>query len=333
MHREMAERKLHEVQLQVRARKEQKQRSQEASFNESLASLNKEREFVDQIGKYLELRDEAVQRRQAGMHKDWQRKVFNDIQRQVQRGLDSQTTAQIERRRCNLMQAYLDISNRKNVVCDVVVQSEYDPFKYRDKAIRIRTADIQDPTRRELDALLQEKELFKSLDLGDVIEPRPRPMFDTTQWSKVRDTLHGRYSIQEIAPGAFEAQNPEYGAGAGPRPRASLVRQSGGPPVGGASTVLFDHFSDPRELARTQPREVRGVKPVAFVRPVESTSRVMDHSLMYASVPTRGADKPPSRRAVSAGPILLSATTSHLAPAPAPAPAAAAAAVAVAEPS
>lgn len=296
-YREATEQALQQIQLQVKNREEQRLQRKEAAFAEKLAKLNAERGYVGDIARYLKIRDEAVQRKKAELYKEWEVNVFNDIQRQVQRGLDAQSTREIEKRRNKLQQEYLDITNRKRVVVDVIVENEYDPFKYKNKNIKIRMDKIRDPTRRELDTINEEKKILQSLKIPVGVEPTIRPMLPTEEWSKVRDTLHGRYTLQEVTPEMILAQNRALGAGAGPRPRSELIGPANPKALAGSrSSIVFDHFNiindnnnninnnnEGNERKEGGKREARKSKMLRG-DDYETTRRVINHELAYIRV-------------------------------------------------
>ena len=319
--REEAARKLVEIQAQVLARKEVAARRVEADFAATLGRLNDERVFVDQISDYLAVREGAVHRRQAALHDDWRRKVFDEIQRQVQRGLDAQSTAAIQRRRCDLQRQYVEITGKRHVLVDVVNQDEYDPFKYRDLSIKIDTSRLDDPTLRELRAIEQERQLRAHLGQPAGPQPQARAMLPVHAWGHSRDTLHGRYSLQEVTPEALAAQDRELGAGAGPRPRASLIAAAGPEALAGTrSSIVWDHFTPPAELARQDKTLLRGLRKSERTLRGEPTSRVIAHDLPPAPLQTnagtptaaaagggsRGMYRPP--RAASASPYATDAS-------------------------
>lgn len=276
---------------------------------------------------YLAQHDEALARRRETLHKDWSRTVFDELQQQVQRGLDARSTAAIERRRRDALQHYLDASNRKAHVGGVVLDDEErlgvdaPAARAHAAAIKVDVSRLQDPTQRGLDAIRREERLLRSFNsaatgggelsdaaaagaaVGGIDALAPRSMLPVTAWAQVRQT-QGRYAEQADA-AELARQDPRWGAGAGPRPlRLRATGQAH--PATFASSVAMDHFTPAAELAVSDPQVQRATRAreLALARRAArkaalgpgaagaedegDTAAVVDHSAAYANNEGRG---------------------------------------------
>jgi len=294
---------LQEFQTKIRAREEARARREEESFAQSLAELNAENRFVAQIERFLDVREEAAARRREALHHDWERNVFNTIQRQIRSELEKMPVAEIERRRRREFQAYLDSTRNTlsppslNSTSDVVNQRMLSRSRsgrtghtmVTGSALGSRLGRFNDPTFSELEEMRKERHLFSTLDLSASQSPaaigssqpavttlnagqidpdlaRPRPSLDPREWALARDGPHGRYSEQVVNPKQLLAQDRKYGAGAGPRPRAYICEPASREvPLLSRSHVTFDHFSReiPESVLAAEREKPRGKASVA----------------------------------------------------------------------
>lgn len=262
-----------EAQAQIRAREQDRQLREEAELLRTCQRIKAEQAFVGDVARFLDSRAHAVRVRNETLHKDWRRTVFDEVQRQVQRGLDAQTTQEIQRRRTGFMAAYLrDVARKANSGGVVLSDEEHagpgsTMAQARAHAVKVYMGAVQraDPTQRELEAIREDERRFAALSLGSrspgspVLQNagaaipfdavRPRPMLDVTQWHQVRDTQHGRYSYGYTDE---DNQDPKWGAGAGPKPRRPRAPLPADHPCF-ASHVPMDHFTPAAELAAQDP--------------------------------------------------------------------------------
>ena len=93
--------------LMWRQRKENERRQEEA-LHLSMADLEKERRgFISDLEQYLGERDDYTTRKKKAHEREWQSKVYGDIQTQVDGQLDALEPAELNRRRRAQMDEYL----------------------------------------------------------------------------------------------------------------------------------------------------------------------------------------------------------------------------------
>ena len=82
------------------------------------------------------LRDRARHRRQAELYKEWNDKVYEAIQGQIDRQLAALRTEKITERRRQLMEDYIRVSNQKifGLYRDIIIENEYDPLQAHEHA-------------------------------------------------------------------------------------------------------------------------------------------------------------------------------------------------------
>ena len=192
-----AELKLRQLntQLEREHRREEIDASKDAQLSNTLTQLDSIQPLLDDLDTILVRHSDAKNRVSEIRYQQWQRQVYNVIDKQIQRKLSKMTSEEIANRRRELFNEYLRITNYKRVVCDVVDPDEYNPLRYKSKGISVSTKNIQNPLRRELDNMEADDRAMSSLRLqqaGATTINTSRGIVPTTEWNKVGDR-HNRY--------------------------------------------------------------------------------------------------------------------------------------------
>ncbi len=210
------------------------QRDEDARLDRLLKHIESEGTFVRQVEDYLSLNERHKQRRKQALYRDWQEKVYENIQSQIDEQLSALKTEDLSARRRQLMEDYIRVSSQKRygLYRDIIIEAEYDPMVAHRTMLTYEMNDGKDPLKL---ALANQQESLE----GKVVRrkvPLGRDTLDITMWDKLHATPYGRFASQPVPP---------------PHPLAEGR---------GCSRVPFDHFNIPRgkeALAREFPRGKR----------------------------------------------------------------------------
>lgn len=157
---------------------------QDRQFEEAYAKLKDEREnFIerrsdDQAGKgidqYLEEKEKSKEQKKKALHTEWSECVFKNIQDQLIDRVDTMDEKEIQARRRDLFQKYIDAAAAKGggLFLDIVIENEYDPFTWKKHTLKYRAKPavvsngpgftdrfgnpVFDPVKRDLEKLKSE---------------------------------------------------------------------------------------------------------------------------------------------------------------------------------
>ena len=152
-----------------------------------LKHIEHEQEFVEQLDYNLEMRDRADFRRKAALYKEWDEKVFKAVQTQIDQQLAAIRTEDLTKRRQELMEEYIRISNTKRygLYRDIIIESEYDPMTAHSKTMKYSgISDKNDPLKLEIMKAMTGKPKPKKVG-RDTLAP--------TMWSQLDSTPYGRF--------------------------------------------------------------------------------------------------------------------------------------------
>ena len=158
-----------------------------------LKHIEHEQEFVEQLDYNLEMRDRADFRRKAALYKEWDEKVFKAVQTQIDQQLAAIRTEDLTKRRQELMEEYIRISNTKRygLYRDIIIESEYDPLSAHNNPITFNPKVERDPCKLELrmhaEPLSEARPPPEFSKLG-----QPQPRMDVKYWDHMDATPYGR---------------------------------------------------------------------------------------------------------------------------------------------
>lgn len=198
---EATERQTQENLRKARERNHRRKEAEEAKFRQMLAKMDAETEFTDQIGEYLDFKDQSNNRNKQSLYKEWCKTVYHPIRRDIQSKLDQIPTSEIEARRRKAFEEYLDTVNRKEgVFRDIIIESDYDPLKHRSSTLTYNRTkyDKVDPLHKDVTQIDKEGKLIAALDPNfQHIRHRPRECLDLELWDKLESTPYIRYADSE----------------------------------------------------------------------------------------------------------------------------------------
>jgi hypothetical protein len=206
-----------------------------------MQAIESEGSFVREVEDFLKVNDEAHQRRKRQLHKDWEEKVYENIQSQIDSQLSSLRTADLSARRRELMEDYINVSNKKRygLYRDIIIESEYDPMMAHKTMVSYDMRDGQDPLKLELNNAAERPSDLMGTPRRNLARPKGRTTLDVCMWDKLNSTPYGRFDRM------FTKAPPDDWAS------HSLSR------------IPFDHYNIPRgkdALTREFPRGKRTVE-------------------------------------------------------------------------
>jgi len=211
----------------TRQQNQSQEQDEDRRVERMLKHIAHEQEFVEQLDEQLLLRERAKYRRQTQLYKEWNERVYETIQAQIDEQLASLRTEDLSTRRRQLMEEYIRVSTQKRygLYRDIIIESEYDPLVAHQKLLKYKMSDQQDPLKLEIN----------NADLGKAKRALGRATLSATMWDRLHSTPYGRFD--RIAP-TPSALNPNF------------------------SRVHFEHYNvshDPETLQREFPRGKRVV--------------------------------------------------------------------------
>jgi len=94
---------------------------------------------------------------------EWNTQVHGRIQSKIAEQLSMIHSKDLNKKKNDDYQKFLDISNRKPAIFrDIIIESEYDPLEVNRHAIKARTGALKDPT-----LMLMRKAVDEASTLGD----------------------------------------------------------------------------------------------------------------------------------------------------------------------
>eukprot|EP00286_Rhodomonas_abbreviata_P028209 CAMPEP_0181313080 /NCGR_PEP_ID=MMETSP1101-20121128/14054_1 /TAXON_ID=46948 /ORGANISM="Rhodomonas abbreviata, Strain Caron Lab Isolate" /LENGTH=423 /DNA_ID=CAMNT_0023420003 /DNA_START=140 /DNA_END=1407 /DNA_ORIENTATION=- len=190
-------------------------RAQQRKDDEFKAAYEKlkeeEQTFVSSVDTYLKNKEQAQQQRRRGLHAEWTECVFNKIQDQLLDRIDNMKEIDIQAKRRDLFQNYIDAASRKGggLFLDIVIENEYDPFVWKKDTLRYRAKPAKlsngpgftdrfgnpvfDPVKRDLEKLKTEAKAATAVGGGaSVLEQQDmkvgRETLGHEHWSKMEAT-------------------------------------------------------------------------------------------------------------------------------------------------
>lgn len=228
------------------------QRAQKKRDDEFYSAYKKLKEeeatFVSKVDTYLKNKDGAAKQRRRGLHAEWTECVFNKIQDQLLDRIDNMKETEIQAKRRELFQNYIDAASRKGggLFLDIVIENEYDPFSWKKDTLRYRAKPAKlsngpgftdrfgnpvfDPVKRDLEKLKTEAKAARAVGGGASV-------LDGDGQKLGKETLgHEHWSKMEATPFYDRAAKVQDAIAAGRNPP---VRK------GTKTTIDMDDFTFP----------------------------------------------------------------------------------------
>eukprot|EP00892_Ulva_mutabilis_P012117 jgi/Ulvmu1/9278/UM050_0027.1 len=125
------------------------------------------------------------------LYKDWKACVHEKIQKRIGDAMLKTSIEQLEAKLRRAFQDYLSTSNTKDAAIfrDVIIEADYNPMKYAEQNIRVKTGDIQDPVKLDILKPLREAAL-----MGTRPEevPMGKAVLSPLLWDRLGSTPYGR---------------------------------------------------------------------------------------------------------------------------------------------
>ena len=155
--------------------------------------MREEQTFVSELDKFLLLHEQVKFKKCKELHAEYEHEVRDKIQSQVDKKVSARHIKDTRKTRRQLMQDYIDTSNRKGGVLyrDIIIESEYDPLSAHNNPITFNPKVERDPCKLELrmhaEPLSEARPPPEFSKLG-----QPQPRMDVKYWDHMDATPYGR---------------------------------------------------------------------------------------------------------------------------------------------
>eukprot|EP01028_Stygiella_incarcerata_P010422 TRINITY_DN5395_c0_g1_i1.p1 TRINITY_DN5395_c0_g1~~TRINITY_DN5395_c0_g1_i1.p1 ORF type:complete len:298 (-),score=101.90 TRINITY_DN5395_c0_g1_i1:50-943(-) len=207
----------------MRHLKDRIRRREEAFLSRMQKVEEGERTIVKDTEDFLMTREMKQQEKREKLFAEWNEKVFEPIQRQIDDKLEQTDFEALESQRRDLFEEFLEQTNTKGgMFRDIIIESEYNPLKFREKSLRYGIHDKKDPTLKPISRIVYEERSQEGKLPARVLSTKTREVFDISKWDRIEATPYGRYNRMMDTSKAV--------------PRKETHK----------SSVAFDHYSYPR---------------------------------------------------------------------------------------
>ena len=176
---------------------EQKNERRELKFQQNLKDLRDNREFVSDCYAMVDSSEDAKKQKQKKLYEEWERNVFDKIQEQVVDAVDSIDVFSMEARKLKLFKDYMKAENRmqEGIKRDVVIKADYDPYQWKEHAVKYKQKQIADPVKRDLEKMYEDK-LGPGQYKGTIPKHRTRVCISPQLYdgAKLKGTPHGIFA-------------------------------------------------------------------------------------------------------------------------------------------
>ena len=166
-------------------------------FQQNLKELRDNREFVSGVYAKVDAEDAAKLQKQKKLYKDWEAQVFLKIQEQVVDQVDALDVFEMQARKQRLLKDYMAAENRmqEGIKRDVVIKSDYDPYQWKQHAVRYKQSAIADPVKRDLERMYEDR-LGPGDSKGTIPKHRTRVCISPQMYdgAKLKGTPHGIFA-------------------------------------------------------------------------------------------------------------------------------------------
>lgn len=197
-HRDDAKRMQADSERQVRERLVMNSLRREEKFNHYYSDLVEGRRLASEIKTSLDLQDAAEKNKVRRQFEDWNQNVYGKLQNRISERLDQTTSHDINVKRRQEFQKFLDTTNTKGAIFrDIIIESEYDPLEPNRNCIKVDSSDVRDPCSRVVDKNLEESGMLDSPSaMAEAKLARTRDSLEVTMWGtgKIESTPHGFFA-------------------------------------------------------------------------------------------------------------------------------------------
>ena len=216
--------------------------------------------FVHQVGEAIGDFERRLLRRKERLFEEWCHQIFEPIQQRVDAQLAATTSAELNEKRCAMLESYLTEFNKKHcgLFRDIIIEADYDPLtQQKENTLKYRKPKTKnDPTKNR-----ETREQSEST----MQEPRPPPLRPAGAASG------GRVEVEKW--GTIEAT--PFGWHANEDPAKILAIQQAKAKIVMKSTFCQSHYDIPKgpegNALIAKENNIRGKK---FPKPVQATNTI-----------------------------------------------------------
>ncbi|KAL1516067.1 hypothetical protein AB1Y20_002679 [Prymnesium parvum] len=172
-------------------------------FDRLMEHMAHENEFACEVSDFLRAHQQMKDYRKYALHKEWEDKVYGNIQEQIDQQLSVMSANEISHRRRALMEDYHRRGRNKARAGSSSTRSTPTLNVTDVHMIKYRFRESHDPLKLELRA---------KAEFGGQVGPKPklcRTTLDTTLWNQLECTPYGRYDRMLTNPTPLVGPNGE----------------------------------------------------------------------------------------------------------------------------
>eukprot|EP01036_Dinobryon_divergens_P049821 gene49821-66738_t len=135
----------------------------EKRFNELTQDIESAKSLIKTVDKSLLLQNEANNNKVRRQFDEWNNTVHGQIQGNISSQVNGMDYKEINKKRNEDFQKYLDITNRKAAIFrDIIIESEYDPLEPNRRSVKAVTGKLKKPTNIPLQKREEEMSMLVS---------------------------------------------------------------------------------------------------------------------------------------------------------------------------
>lgn len=176
---------------------EKKTEKEDRRFHSLKDDVDSSRHFLRTIDKTLQMQDEANLNKVRRQFDDWNNTVHAKIQGNISSQVNAMDYKDINARRNEDFQKYLDITNKKAAIFrDIIIESEYDPLEPNRRSVKAVTGKLKMPTNMSLQKRQEEMSMLAPVGHEQSSDDSLRYTMPVEHWAtgKIEATPHGYFA-------------------------------------------------------------------------------------------------------------------------------------------
>lgn len=134
----------------------------ERKFIHLVHDVEQSMSLLDSVDKSLNMIEETKRNKTRRQFEEWNTQVHGKIQDNIASQINSMSSKELHRKKCQDYAKFLDITNKKpSIFRDIIIESEYDPLEPNRRSIKARTKRLIDPTHIEAQKAAEEGSMLQ----------------------------------------------------------------------------------------------------------------------------------------------------------------------------
>ncbi len=222
----------------------------EMKFQKYNSSISDTIKTLDVIDKNLQIDYETKKNKVRRQFEDWNSNVHGAIQKNIASKVDSLNSKELNKRKNEDYNKFLDITNRKAAIFrDIIIEAEYDPLEPNRRSIKANVGKLKDPTMIDIQKAEAEGSMLGGRKAKTSLG---KDTLDVKLWAagKIESTPYGTFAKMMGSNGDSEGA-PSHPTKGNPTSKSSL---------------FFNDFEFPRTKAAIDAEMPRGKR--TFVKKI-----------------------------------------------------------------